>query len=53
MAERARVKQLILTHFRVHMDGPEAHEAALEELRSNFSGKSCIAEDLDVLEIRR
>ena len=53
MAERARVKQLILTHFRVHMDSPQAHEAALGELRSNFSGKSSIAEDLDVLEIGR
>ena len=53
MAERARVKQLVLTHFRVHMDSPQAHEAALGELRCNFSGKSSIAEDLDVLEIGR
>lgn len=48
MAERAGVRQLILTHFRVHMDEPKRHANALAELRHGFSRTSGIAEDLDV-----
>ena len=51
MAERAGVKRLILTHFRVHMDAPGAHERALSELSEVFSGEYAIAEDLDEYEI--
>lgn len=47
MAQQKAVKQLVLTHFRVHMDAEGRHETALQEMRSLFSGVSAIAEDLD------
>jgi ribonuclease Z len=51
MAERAEVKKLILTHFRVHMDETEKYKTALEELKTAFSGKSEVAEDLNIYQI--
>lgn len=50
-AKSANVKRLILTHFRVNMDSPENHEAALQALRSGFGEAVSIAEDLEVHEI--
>ncbi|MEM9629568.1 MAG: MBL fold metallo-hydrolase [Pseudomonadota bacterium] len=51
VAERAGVCQLILTHFRVHMDESDRHKQALKNLRDGFSGKSGIAEDLEVYSV--
>jgi len=51
MADRAGVKRLLLSHFRVHMDTEAGHRGAREELTANFSGAAGIAEDLDVFEI--
>ncbi|MDU8942211.1 MBL fold metallo-hydrolase [Ovoidimarina sediminis] len=51
MASRNGVGELVITHFRVHMDAPERHAAALKELQSGFPGNSSIAEDLDAFTI--
>jgi ribonuclease BN (tRNA processing enzyme) len=51
MAKEARVKRLMLTHFRVHMDSPENHAAALESLHRTFGPAATIAEDLDVITV--
>ena len=46
MAERAGVKQLLLTHIRKHMDTDAIHDELNSELSAHFSGSSAIAEDL-------
>ncbi|MGE3246438.1 MAG: MBL fold metallo-hydrolase [Beijerinckiaceae bacterium] len=46
MAQRAGVKQLVVSHFRPHMDAPGVHEKVLMEMQANFSGQAVIAEDL-------
>ncbi len=51
MANRARVKRLLLTHFRVHMDSPEGHASALADLKENFDGPAEIVEDLQTFDI--
>ena len=51
MAKTAGVKRLLLTHFRVHMDSPENHAAALEAMRSVNDGDCSIVEDLDVFDL--
>jgi len=53
MAERGGVRQLILTHFRIQMDQPERYANALKELGEVFSGRSGIADDLDVYPIAK
>lgn len=47
VAKSAGVKRLLLTHFRVHMDAPEGHAAALKALAEHFGEDSRIVEDLD------
>lgn len=47
MAKSSKVKQLVLTHFRVHMDAPDRYADALASLRNIFGEQSGIAEDLD------
>ncbi|WP_146347912.1 MBL fold metallo-hydrolase [Phaeobacter marinintestinus] len=47
MATRADVKRLLLSHFRIHMDAPERHAAALGVLEAGFAGESAIVEDLE------
>ncbi len=51
MAARAGVRQLMLTHFRVHMDTDEGHRSALADLKRHFNGPSAIVEDLQTFEI--
>ena len=51
MAARAGVGRLILSHFRVHMDGPDKHDAALRHMQAGFPGPVSIAEDLMQIEI--
>jgi len=51
LAERAGVKRLVLTHFRVQMDADGVHEKVLADLAANFSGEASIAEDLDEIQI--
>ena len=51
MAARNNVRQLVLTHFRTHMDAPGRHAQALDEMRTAFSGPATIAEDLDTFAI--
>ncbi len=51
MAADQRVRRLLISHFRVHMDAPDRYETALEELRLGFPGESGVAEDLDVFDI--
>lgn len=51
MACQAGVKRLLLTHFRVHMDAPERHAAALAALQAGFGDQVGIVEDLDVYEV--
>ena len=51
MAAESRVKHLLLTHFRIHMDDPSKHAAALQDLRDGFSGVSGIVEDLQEYQI--
>lgn len=46
LAARADVGALWLTHFRVHMDGPGKHAAALAAAGAAFGGDVVIAEDL-------
>ncbi len=51
VAHRNAVGQLVLTHFRMHMDDTAKHEHALQSMRKVFSGPSCIAEDLSTFSI--
>lgn len=51
MATQAGVGRLLLTHFRIHMDGPENHAAALAALAAGFDGPSEIVEDLQTYAI--
>lgn len=51
MAEAARAKRLLLTHFRIHMDREAVHKAAQHDLGQHFSGPAGIVKDLDVYEI--
>ncbi|MCP5085280.1 MAG: MBL fold metallo-hydrolase [Rhodobacteraceae bacterium] len=51
MAEKAEVKRLYLTHFRIHMDTEEGHALAKADLGSYFSGESGIVEDLENYEV--
>ena len=51
MAARNNVKRLLLTHFRIHMDKPERHAAALAALEKGFGGPCEIVEDLNSYEI--
>lgn len=51
MAQRAGVKQLLLSHFRIHMDSEAGHESALDDLSRSFDGSARIVEDLDTFEI--
>ncbi|MEM8979971.1 MAG: MBL fold metallo-hydrolase [Pseudomonadota bacterium] len=47
MAKAAGVKQLVLSHFRIHMDAPELYAKALADLQTTFGERGAIAEDLD------
>lgn len=51
MAKSAKVKRLLLTHFRMHMDSQENHATTLAALRNGFGEKSGIVEDLEEYEI--
>lgn len=51
MAQRNRVRRLLLTHFRVHMDEGQGRASALQGAAANFEGPSKIARDLDVFDI--
>ncbi|MEX0278861.1 MAG: MBL fold metallo-hydrolase [Ruegeria sp.] len=51
MAQGAGVKQLLLTHFRVHLDEVSLHEATLETIGDAFRGRFGIVEDLQEYEI--
>jgi ribonuclease Z len=51
LAQGRGVKQLLLTHFRRHMDTPEGHASARADLAAHFSGTAGIAEDLQVHEV--
>lgn len=51
MANRARVKQLLLTHFRSAFDTEEINEKVAGELAANFNGEAAIAEDLLEIEL--
>jgi len=46
MAERAGIKQVLLSHIRKHMDEADHHKSMLAEAKAQFSGKIAIAEDL-------
>lgn len=45
IANRANVKRLVLTHFRVHMDSENSHKEAIASVRKHFDGDAEIAED--------
>jgi ribonuclease Z len=51
MTQKADVKRLFLTHFRIHMDSQTGHTAASAALATDFSGESGIVEDLQEFEI--
>ena len=51
MAQSVGVKRLLLSHFRIHMDSPNGHERALNDLSEKFAGEAGIVEDLDVFDI--
>lgn len=51
MAKQAGVKTLYLTHFRMHMDRPNAHKNAVEALGKVFGQKCGVVEDLDTFQI--
>lgn len=51
MAQAVGVKQLLLTHFRMHMDSGDAHENTMREIDSRFAGPFGIAEDLQEYQI--
>ena len=46
MAERAGIKQVLLSHIRKHMDEADHHKSMLAEAKAHFSGRIDIAEDL-------
>ncbi|UWQ89876.1 MBL fold metallo-hydrolase [Rhodobacteraceae bacterium M382] len=50
-AQAARVKRLLITHFRIHMDSAEGHASANAELAEHFKGPAGIVEDLEVYAI--
>lgn len=47
MATEIGARQLLLTHFRIHMDDPARHADAMDRLRKGFAGPSRIVEDLE------
>ena len=51
MASRARVRRLLISHFRIHMDSEEGHMSARSDLKAGFNGPSGIVEDLQVYDI--
>lgn len=51
MAKRAGVRELVLTHFRKHMDAPEGFENAILAASEAFGRPVAIAEDLQQFEI--
>ncbi|MFC3612176.1 MBL fold metallo-hydrolase [Lutimaribacter marinistellae] len=51
MARKAEVGRLLVTHFRIHMDQPDRHGAAVEAMRSEFGADCAIVEDLDTYEV--
>jgi ribonuclease BN (tRNA processing enzyme) len=51
MATRAGVKQLMLTHFRVHMDTDAGHAGAKAGMAAHFNGPARIVEDLEVFDL--
>ena len=51
MATRAKVKQMMLTHIRAHMDKDNHHEQMIKEAKAAFSGPCGIAEDLMIFEL--
>ena len=51
MAERAGVKQLLLTHIRKHMDTDNHHDEMIAAARTKFTGPCAIAEDLLVVDL--
>jgi len=46
-AQASKVKRLLISHFRIHMDSEEGHASAKKELADHFEGPSGIAEDLE------
>jgi len=51
LAQRAKVKRLVVTHLRAHMDTDDTHGEIMRQLRSGFDGPSSIAEDLMVFDL--
>jgi len=51
MAQRAKVKKLLLTHIRKHMDTPEHQENMRAEAQAEFTGSFGIAADLMAIEL--
>lgn len=51
MAERAGVKRLVISHFRIQMDTEAGHASAQADMAEHFSGPASIAEDLDRFDI--
>lgn len=51
MAKRAGVGQLLLTHFRIQMDGLEDQARAVQILHSDFGSNAEIVEDLNTYQI--
>jgi ribonuclease Z len=47
LAQRAGVKQLLLTHFRIAMDTDEGRQKALDAMRANYDGPCSVVEDLE------
>lgn len=50
-AQTAGARTLALTHFRVHMDTAQGHDAALRDMAGLFKGQAMIVEDLQSFEI--
>ena len=51
MARHIGVKDLVLTHFRKHMDEPAPYDQAKQAASDIFSKPVRIAEDLDIFEL--
>ncbi|MEL7344057.1 MAG: MBL fold metallo-hydrolase [Pseudomonadota bacterium] len=51
MAQRAGIKRLLLSHFRVHMDTEDGHAQAINAMKTRFDGPCEIVEDLQVFDI--
>ena len=51
MAQSAGAKQLLISHFRIHMDSADGHLGARADLAAHFDGPAEIAEDLQVYDI--